>query len=415
MPKTIKELRSQRDALAREARNIVDAETGDYDAERVDEILAEVDRIDTQIDQQKRLLDVEAQAEIDATDPDTPAPQGRRAPEGRPGDEVRTQVFEAFLRGGERAVERLPENILSEYGRQVSNAQSTGTDAEGGALVPTTFATTLLEAMAAFGGTRQVADVIDTGDGSTIQWPTVDETSEEGEWLEENDPVGATDGDMSFGTKTIGAHLASSRVVTIPYALLQDSFLGDIEATVRRFLAARLARTTNKAYTVGDGNGKPEGWVVGAAVGHTTAAGLTTSYGVTDLIDLEHSVDPLYRANGSWQMHDSALKVAKKMLDTQGRPIWMPGISGEAPAEILGYGYTVNQDMATPAANSKSIGFGDFKKYLIRDVMDVTLFRFTDSVYTKKGQVAFLCMLRTDGATIHADNTAFKVMQQAAA
>ena len=49
------------------------------------------------------------------------------------------------------------------------------------------------------------------------------------------------------------------------------------------------------------------------------------------------------------------------------------------------------------AANAKSILFGDFSFYKIRDVMDVSLFRFTDSPYTKKGQVGFLAWLRSDG------------------
>ena len=93
----------------------------------------------------------------------------------------------------------------------------------------------------------------------------------------------------------------------------------------------------------------------------------------------------------------------------------MPGVTSEAPAEINGYGYTVNQDMAEPAAGADSILFGDMSKYLVRDVMDITLFRFTDSAYTKKGQVGFLAMMRTDGKTIAANNAAIKKMRHAAA
>jgi len=39
--------------------------------------------------------------------------------------------------------------------------------------------------------------------------------------------------------------------------------------------------------------------------------------------------------------------------------------------------------------------FGDFSKYLVRDVMDVTLFRMTDSAYTLKGQVGFVAFCRS--------------------
>ena len=150
-----------------------------------------------------------------------------------------------------------------------------------------------------------------------------------------------------------------------------------------------------------------------AGLGHTTAAGLVISFTYDDFIELEHSVDPIYRGEGSWMFHDTVLKVAKKMKDGDGRPIWVPGISSAAPAEILNYGYTVNQDMAAPAAGADSVLFGDLSKYLIRDVMDVTLFRFTDSAYTKRGQVGFLAMLRTDGKTIAANNAAIKKMRHA--
>ncbi|WP_109466360.1 phage major capsid protein [Albibacillus kandeliae] len=413
MSKRIAELRKQRDALSKEARNILDATTGDYDEKRVDEIYAEIEQIDGKIKREQQQLDLEARLATEEDDPDTPAPRGRTEPQARAGDEVRTLVFDAFVRGGENAVNRLPENVLSEYARQVQNAQSTGVDSEGGYLVPTTFSGQLLEAMAARGGVRSVASVESTGSGEPIQWPTVDETAEEGEWLAEN--AGATDGDVSFGTVMIAAHLASSRVVTVPFALLQDAAIGNFDAMIRRLLSARLFRTTNKAYTVGDGAGKPTGIVNGAGLGHTTAAGMTASFVWDDFTELEHSIDPIYRRASSWMFHDTVLKSAKKLKDADGRPLWVPGVSSEAPAEVNGYGYTINQDMAVPAAGADSILFGDMSKYQIRDVMDVTLFRFTDSAYTKKGQVGFLAMLRTDGKTIAANNKAIKKMRHAAA
>jgi HK97 family phage major capsid protein len=145
--------------------------------------------------------------------------------------------------------------------------------------------------MADHGGVRSGAQVRSTQTGETIQWPTVDETAVTGEWLAEN--ASATDGDITFGTTFIGAHLASSKVVTIPFALLQDAGIGNMEGMLNGLLASRLARLTNAAYTVGDGSGKPTGIVNGAGLGHTTAAGLVDSFTSDDLIELEHSVDPV--------------------------------------------------------------------------------------------------------------------------
>lgn len=63
----------------------------------------------------------------------------------------------------------------------------------------------------------------------------------------------------------------------------------------------------------------------------------------------------------------------------------------------MGRAININQNMAAMAANAKSILYGDFSKYLIRDVMDVTLFRMTDSAYTLKGQVGFVAFCRSGG------------------
>lgn len=416
MPKTIKQLREERNTLAREARNILDNVTGEFDAAgqtRVDEIYASIDRIDGQIEREQRQLDLEARLNSEADDPDTPRPDRGGQRNEAPGDEVRAIVFNAYMRGGAAAVDRLPETVQAEYARQVQAAQSTGTPSEGGYLVPTTFGGRVLEEMADYGGVRSVAEVEETATGEAIQWPTVDETAEEGEWLAENGSV--TDGDVTFGTVMIGAHLASSRGVAIPFALLQDHGIGDLEGMLARLLANRLSRTTNKAYTTGNGTGKPTGVITGAALGHTTATGLDTSFSFDDFTELEHSVDPVYRRNANWMFPDECLKIAKKLKDLDGRPLWVPGVAGQAPAEIAGYGYTINQDMAVPAAGADSVAFGDFKKYLIRDVMDLTLFRFTDSVYTRKGQVGFLAMLRTDGKIIAASNKAIKKMRHGAA
>jgi HK97 family phage major capsid protein len=97
----------------------------------------------------------------------------------------------------------------------------------------------------------------------------------------------------------------------------------------------------------------------------------------------------------------SALAAIRKIKDTAGRPIWMPsyeaGMTGGNPDRLLGYAVALNNDLAAPAANAKSLAFGDFSKYLIRDAMQVTLFRFDDSAYMSKGQIGFLAWARTGG------------------
>ena len=94
---------------------------------------------------------------------------------------------------------------------------------------------------------------------------------------------------------------------------------------------------------------------------------------------------------------DATLAVLRKIKDTTGRPVWGLGDMKEGvPSSLCGYGYTENDHMPAMAANAKSIAFGDFSMFLIRDVVGTTsLRRFDDSAFALKGQVGFCGWTRT--------------------
>jgi HK97 family phage major capsid protein len=109
-------------------------------------------------------------------------------------------------------------------------------------------------------------------------------------------------------------------------------------------------------------------------------------------------------------MHDKSLAAVKKIKDTQGHPIWATGLSGFAspsPDTLFGYPYVVNQDVAQMAANAKSVLFGDFSNYFIRDALDVTLIRL-DERYADTLEVGFIAFQRTDGNLINAGTNPVK-------
>lgn len=379
--------RERRNALAKETRNLLDqnpgAEWKPEHQKKYDENTAEIERIDAAIAREQKVLDLTAEnAFKDA---------GLREKDG-PADKGRAQaLFNKWCRGGDNA-------LTADEWTAVRNTMSTTTDSEGGYTVPTTVATTILDALKAYGGMRQVADVIRTAGGEAMNFPTSDGTSETGELIGQNSA--ATDADISFGTKPLAVYKYSSKVVTVPWELLQDSS-ADIEGFIRTRLQTRLGRITNTHFTTGSGTGQPNGLITAASVGVTGAVSATAEITYDDLVNLEHSVDPAYRKNAGWMFHDDMLKLIRKVKDSQDRPIFVPGYEqgnpGGAPDRLLNRNITINQDIASPAVSAVSIAFGDFSYYKIRDVMSVTLFRFTDSAYTKNGQVGFLAWLRSGG------------------
>ena len=303
-------------------------------------------------------------------------------------------VFNKWVRGGWDGMSR--EEIQT-----VRNTMSTTTGSEGGFTVPITVATTVADALKMYGGMRAVADIIRTSAGNDISYPTSNGTAEVGELIAQN--VTATAADPVFGALTLSTYKFSSKIVAAPFELLQDTAV-DMEAFIRQRIVDRLGRITNQFFTTGTGTAQPNGIVTAASSGKVGLTGQTLTVIYDDLIDLIHSVDPAYRiAAGKvgFMMADSSVKVVRKIKDTAGRPIWTPSYDGGAtpglPDSLVGYPIFINQDMPVMAANAKSILFGNYSYYKIRDVLDLTLFRFTDSAYTKLGQVGFLAWMRAGG------------------
>lgn len=314
---------------------------------------------------------------------------------------VGAAVFAKWLRNGERSLNADEQAIFY-------NTMSTTTGSEGGYAVPSDTSSTLIESLKAFGGMREVATVLVTATGNPLSFPTADATSEVGEIVAEN--ATATVLDTSFGTISVPVYKYSSKSFAVPIELLQDSNI-DIESYINKILVTRLGRITNTHFTTGSGSSQPRGVVTGAATGVTAANASTQVTAVTyaSLVDLVHSVDPAYRAAGGvrFMMNDTSVRNIRKVVDGQSRPIFAPGYEtgnpGGSPDTLLGYPISINQDMAAMAASAKSIAFGDFSKFVIRDAMGMTARRFDDSAFGLKGQVGFCAWLRSGGNLLDAN------------
>lgn len=316
-----------------------------------------------------------------------------------------SEAFEAYIRSGVGRMDPEKRQVLETETRKLASKDpefraQTITTTGGGYLIPQGFYRQLQEAQKAFGGMRQASFVFQTDSGQPLPIPTLDDTSNVGELLSIN--TQAATQDLTFGQVTLGAYMFSSKVVLVPLQLLQDSAF-DVNALLARKLGERIGRIQNTKFTTGTATVEPQGVVAGATSAGTTASGQTASVIYNDFVNLEHSIDPAYRANPGtrWMMADATVKSAKLLKDSQGRPLWVPGIATAEPDTILGYPYTINQDVAVPAGSAKFLLFGDFGNYWIRDVIGITLFRFEER-FMEFLQVGFLAYARADGAVIDA-------------
>ena len=296
-----------------------------------------------------------------------------------------------------------PEEIR-EWEQRLTQVDVVSPDLGGHYTVPDETMRALEVALLAYGGMREVSDIQRTTTGAQLPIPTLNDSSNEGAILGEG--LEATELDVQFAQLVLDAYKYTSRRVGMSVEYLQDNAIGAAQR-IGSILGERIARITNRHFTVGNGSSQPNGIVTAStSSGVTTASALSITY--DELIDLKHSVDPAYRALGArFMFNDTTLKLLKKIKipqfsgDTAGQPLWRPGMAAGQPDTIDGDPYTINQHMPAPTAALKAVLYGYLRKYVIRDVRDITLVRL-DERYAELGIVAFLSFSRHDGDLLDA-------------
>lgn len=396
---SIQALREQLSQTNREAKALL-ADKGSQtwtaeDKAKFDGLMDTAERLQAQIEAHQRVLDDDAQSnfqDAQRTDRSAASPEVKAAREG----------FEIFLRKSAR-------EMSQEEALKVRNTMSTTTGSEGGFTVQTLVAKEWIELLKSYAFMRREASQITTENGADLSYPTSDGTSEVGELLAQNAP--ANSADASFGTRALNCYKFGSKIITVPIELLQDTSI-DILALIYGRMRDRIGRAQNVYFTTGTGSSQPVGLTAAASVGKVGTTGQTTTIIYDDLVDMVDSLDAAYLDNPvsdpslanpepCWMFGQTLRKTLRKLKDSSGRPLWTPsydqGIRGATPDTLMGYPVCINNDMPAPAANAKSLAFGNLKKYLIRDAMQVSMFRFDDSAYMSKGQVGFLAWSRAGG------------------
>lgn len=407
-----RELREKRKKLVTDAHAFL--ESTELTAEsraKFDAMMAESDTMKKDIDRMEA-IDVQMEEQRSGR----PPVDGEDATQTGARQERHKKLFRNYLVNGMNGMAVEERQEFRDMGTGGGNAlQGTGA----GYFVPVGFANTFEDALKYYGPMLEVATVMKTASGQPMPYPTENDTTNAGEQVGEGAQV--TEGDVSISAVQFGAYKFSTKMVKVSLELLQDSAF-DIEKWLADRFAIRMARIVNTKTTTGAGAGSQTiNGIVTASVFGATAIGSSgndggagtaaNSIGSDDLIEVEHSVDILYRRDSKYMMHDSTLKFIKKIKDKYGRPLWLPGLATREPDTINGYGYAVNNDMATIATGQKTVLFGNMKKYLIRQVKELSIMRL-DERYADYGQVAFIGFARFDGNLIDAGTNPVKYLIQ---
>lgn len=270
-------------------------------------------------------------------------------------------------------------------------------------------------ALKAYGGMREVSTVVRTSTGANLPWPTTDDVNNLAEQSAEGG--GINEVDMTFGQNVLMSYRYDTNFMKVSWELLEDSVI-NLPELIGKQGGIRLGRKLNADFTTGSGASSPTGIVTSATSGATSAANNALVY--DDLLTLYHSVDPAYRDQPgcAWMFSDNILFNLRSIVDDNGRPLLMSSLEGISSmpgnGTLLGKRYVINQQMASLAASAKVILFGDFSKYIIRDVDGAdggfNLLRLNER-FADKGLVAFLGWSRHDGLLSDAGQHPIKFLQ----
>lgn len=344
--------------MTKEERESWDKAVADFD-----ELTAELERRQKLDEMEKRFDDIQETVEIRAAEK-TATPE---------------EKYEAFFwnelrHGAGINLDRL--KALQKEFRAGNNTTTvlSATDASttyGSYLVPITLWNEIERTMKQYSGMLEVSRVINTPDGGTLNWPTNDDTTSTGAWLAEPRASALTIENPIFSRKTLSGYTWGT-LGKVSLEFLQDEAVGLLPGIITEMFGERAGRALNKAFTDGVGSTKPTG-ILDATNGATTGKTTASASAITkaELIDLMHSVDPVYRngPNVRWMFNDSTFAAIRALdVSTSVAPIWQPSFATDVPPTILGKPYTVNNDFPSIAASADVVAFGDFSKFIIRQI-----------------------------------------------
>ena len=308
------------------------------------------------------------------------------------------QAANRYLRKGDRSLTELEVKALS-----------VGGDPDGGYVVHPDMTGRMVKQVYETSVMRAYASV------QTISTDTLEGLYDNDEagfgWVEETESRPTTD-TPQLGKWSIPVH----EMYANPAAT--QKILDDAEINIEQWLAMKVAdrfsRAENNAFVVGNGIGKPRGFLDYADGSDLTNSIERINTGVDGdfaaapaggdtLITALYSLKAPYMAQATWFMRRSTMAAVRKLKDSDGAYLWMPGIAAGQPASIFGYPVApAFEDMPAITTGSVSIAVGDMRAAY--QIVDRTGIRVLRDPYTNKPYVHFYSTKRTGGAMVNGES-----------
>lgn len=385
-----RELLQRREALIVQARSMLEkctVEKRDFDTveqENYDKIFADVEKIDKQIENIRKLGSVDTP---DFRTSEPVRPSGERG-SGDVDAEKQSRAMQAFLRNG---------SILPEF-----RALQADSDVAGGFLTtPQQFVNRLIKAIDNLVFIRQWATTNTVTNAQSLGMPYLAGDPDDADWTSELG-TGNEDGSMSFGKRELRPHPLAKRI-KISNKLLRLN--PDVEQLAIDRLAYKFAVSFEKAGMTGSGANKPLGVFTASSDGISTGRDVstdntTTAFTADGLKNAKYALKAGYWPNAKWVFHRDAVKMLAKLKDSENRYLWQSSVQLGQPDMLEGIPLFTSEYAPNTFTAGLYVGIlGDFSYYHIADALDFGIQRLNEW-YAATNQTGFIGRLESDGMPV---------------
>lgn len=377
---TLVELRKEVDTL--KSRDLSDVVTVDKHQKMADDITAKMDAMQ------------KAQAKLEAAMNRPEISDGKSL--NAEHEQKHRDAFKQYMANG-----TLPEGFKAGSEGVEIKAMSTDVNPDGGYLVRPELSQTVITRIFETSPLRGVANIERTGSKSIDI--LIDDQEAAARWVGEGASGGETD-TPELGQKVLPAHKieADPRLTT---EMIEDAYL-DVEAWLARKVADKFGRTQNTAFVLGDGVGKPRGFLTYPAQAtsgtyergkiNQVNMGAAAALDADGLIEVQNALKEAYQGTAIWGMKRTTFGQALQLKGADNyffSPVLLR--DGQSSIQLLGKPVVFMDDMPAVAANALSIVYADFSAaYTILDRVGLQVLR---DPYTNKGFVTYYTTQRVGG------------------
>lgn len=390
---TLATLIERRGQLLSEAQRVALGEKNAENRTKLAAMLADVEQIEKDIEQEQRLASLLAKH----NEPASPAIRQNPGDAGltaenraqRQKDAIREYVRFGQVSAENRAFIRNAET------RDIGTVVGGNINVNGGLLVPQTFDDLLHTAQKSYGQIASIVRTKVTDTGATIKVGGADDTSNVLTVIGED--VAVTETDPAINGLISSTDVCTTGVIKVSFAELEDSAF-DLDAFIRDSFGARYWRGVSNMIVNGSSTGNVASLLTG--VTNTVTSAAPTTFAWADFVNLLAAVDPAYYANSKFAFNSTTRAAILGIVDSNNRPILNINAGSIAGVDVLlGQPTALVQQLPNAAsAASGTILHGDFSSaYTFRQVRnDLSILRLNER-FADQGMVGFIGYARVGG------------------